>query len=83
MRFIITAQAATDKEAAERHAQPGFDAALFRACMRFNEAMQQAGALAASAGRKPWAPRARIALADGKRHVGDGFFAGSKEIVGA
>lgn len=80
MRFIITAQASTDKKAAER--QPEFDAELFKAYMRFNEEMHQAGILVASEGLNPAAPGARIAVAHGKRYVVDGPFAESKELVG-
>ena len=45
MRFIITAQASADKKASEQ--QPEFDVELFKAYMRFNEEMHQAG-------RKVW-----------------------------
>lgn len=80
MRFIITAQPSTDGQAAEQAA--GFDAELFKAYMRFNEEMHLAGVLVASEGLKPAAPGARIAVANGKRHVVDGPFAESKELVG-
>jgi len=80
MRFIITAQASADKKATEQ--PPDFDAELFKAYMRFNEEMHQAGVLVASEGLNPSAPGARIAVANGKRHVVDGPFAESKELVG-
>ena len=80
MRFIITAQASADKKATEQ--QPDFDAELFKAYMRFNEEMHQAGILVASEGLNPSAPGARIAVANGKRYVVDGPFAESKELVG-
>ncbi len=80
MRFIITAQASADNKAAEQ--QPGFDAELFKAYMRFNEEMHWAGVLVASEGLNPAAPGARIAVANGKRYVVDGPFAESKELVG-
>jgi len=80
MRFIITAQASPDPEATTRPA--GFDEALFKAYMRFNEEMHQAGVLVASEGLNPAAPGARIAVAKGKRYVVDGPFAESKELVG-
>jgi hypothetical protein len=80
MRFIITAQPGTDKPTDEQ--QPGFDAELFKAYMRFNEEMHQAGVLVASEGLNPAAPGARIAVAHGKRFVVDGPFAESKELVG-
>jgi hypothetical protein len=80
MRFIITAQPSTDGQAVEPAA--GFDAELFKAYMRFNEEMHKAGVLVASEGLKPAAPGARIAVANGKRHVVDGPFAESKELVG-
>lgn len=80
MRFIITAQADTRKATA--NPQPGFDAELFKAYMRFNEEMHQAGVLVASEGLNPEAKGARIAVADGKRYVVDGPFAESKELVG-
>ena len=80
MRFIITAQASADKKATEQ--QSDFDAELFKAYMRFNEEMHQAGILVASEGLNPSAPGARIAVANGKRHVVDGPFAESKELVG-
>ena len=80
MRFIITAQASAEKKATEQ--QPAFDAELFKAYMRFNEEMHQAGVLVASEGLNPAAPGARIAVANGKRYVVDGPFAESKELVG-
>jgi hypothetical protein len=81
MRFIITAQPSAETKAAEQQ-QPGFDAELFKAYMRFNEEMHQAGVLVASEGLNPSAPGARIAVANGKRVVMDGPFAESKELVG-
>ncbi|MES2635027.1 MAG: YciI family protein [Pseudomonadota bacterium] len=80
MRFIITAQPGADKETSSE--QPAFDENLFKAYMRFNEEMHQAGVLVASEGLNPSAPGARIAVADGKRYVVDGPFAESKELVG-
>ena len=80
MRFIITAQASAETKPAEQ--QPQFDVDLFKAYMRFNEEMHQAGVLVASEGLNPSAPGARIAVAHGKRHVVDGPFAESKELVG-
>lgn len=80
MRFIITAQAGADKAAAEQ--APAFDPDLFKAYMRFNEEMHRAGVLVASEGLNPAAPGARIAVARGKRHVVDGPFTESKELVG-
>ena len=80
MRFIITAQAGADK--AEPDAGGGIDEAMLTAYMRFNEEMHQAGVLVASEGLNPAARGARIALRDGKRHLVDGPFAESKELVG-
>lgn len=80
MRFIITAQSSPDQDAAPAPAH--CDADLFKAYMRFNEEMHQAGVLVASEGLNPAAPGARIAVADGKRYVVDGPFAESKELVG-
>jgi hypothetical protein len=80
MRFIITAQANPDKSTTEQAS--GFDVELFKAYMRFNEEMHQAGVLVASEGLNPSAPGARIAVAEGKRYVVDGPFAESKELVG-
>ena len=80
MRFIITAQAATDRQATDRPAE--FDVDLFKAYMRFNEEMHQAGVLVASEGLNPAAPGARIAVRGGKRYVVDGPFTESKELVG-
>lgn len=78
MRFIITAQSSGQGTGPEQE----FDAELFRAYMRFNEEMHRAGALVASEGLNPGAKGARIAVADGRRHVVDGPFAESKELVG-
>jgi hypothetical protein len=51
--------------------------------MRFNEEMHQAGVLVASEGLNPAARGARVAVSkEGKRHVVDGPFAESKELVG-
>ena len=80
MRFIITAQARADRTSDEQPS--GFDADLFKAYMRFNEDMHQAGVLVASEGLNPSAPGARIAVANGKRYVVDGPFTESKELVG-
>lgn len=81
MRFIITAQADADRKTTAEQG-PDFDAGLFKAYMRFNEEMHQAGVLVASEGLNPSAPGARIAVAHGKRYVVDGPFAESKELVG-
>lgn len=80
MRFIITAQSGNES----RNTEPAsnFDADLFKAYMRFNEEMHQAGVLVASEGLNPAAPGARIAVANGRRYVVDGPFAESKELVG-
>jgi len=80
MRFIITAQAGPGDSAPAT--APAFDAELFKAYMRFNEEMHQAGVLVASEGLNPSAPGARIAVSQGRRHVVDGPFAESKELVG-
>lgn len=80
MRFIITAQASADKKTTEQ--QSDFDAELFKAYMRFNEEMHQAGVLVASEGLNPAAKGARIAVENGRRYVVDGPFAESKELVG-
>lgn len=80
MRFIITAQADPNKDPSTPQAVP--DEALLTAYMRFNEEMHQAGVLVASEGLNPAARGARIAVANGKRHVVDGPFAESKELVG-
>jgi hypothetical protein len=76
MRFIITAQAGSDKSEAN------VDEKLLIAYMRFNEEMHKAGILVASEGLNPAARGARVAVANGKRHVVDGPFAESKELVG-
>lgn len=80
MRFIITAQPNSENPPTDQPS--GFDVELFKAYMRFNEEMHQAGVLVASEGLNPAAPGARIAVANGKRHVVDGPFAESKELVG-
>jgi len=80
MRFIITAQAGAD--ATKTGTEASFDEKLFAEYMRFNEEMHNAGVLVASEGLNPSARGARIAVADGKRHVVDGPFAESKELVG-
>jgi hypothetical protein len=80
MRFIITAQSSSENPTTDQ--QPEFDVELFKAYMRFNEEMHQAGVLVASEGLNPAAKGARIAVANGKRYVVDGPFAESKELVG-
>jgi hypothetical protein len=80
MRFIITAQASPDRKPTDP--PPEFDVELFKAYMRFNEEMHQAGVLVASEGLNPAAPGARIAVRNGRRHVVDGPFTESKELVG-
>ncbi|HAX22621.1 MAG TPA: dehydrogenase [Hydrogenophaga sp.] len=80
MRFIITAQAGTDDTKTDP--PTGFDEKLFTAYMQFNEAMHQAGILVASEGLNPAARGARVAASQGRRHLVDGPFAESKELVG-
>lgn len=80
MRFIITAQAGPEDSAADPAAD--FNEELFKAYMRFNEEMHEAGVLVASEGLNPAAPGARIAVRQGKRYLVDGPFAESKELVG-
>jgi hypothetical protein len=80
MRFIITARPGTDE--AKTSNEPSFDEALFTAYMKFNEEMHKAGVLVASEGLNPAARGARVAVSQGKRHVVDGPFAESKELVG-
>jgi len=80
MRYIITAQAGADQTNAGTEA--GFDEKLFVAYMKFNEEMHKAGVLIASEGLNPAAPGARVEVSRGKRHVVDGPFAESKELVG-
>lgn len=80
MRFIITAQAGPSEDKPD--ITEGLDEALITAYMKFNEEMHNAGVLVASEGLNPAAPGARIAVAKGKRHVVDGPFAESKELVG-
>jgi len=80
MRFIITAQSDAQKQTSDQQAE--FDVELFKAYMRFNEEMHQAGVLVASEGLNPAAKGARIAVAHGRRYVVDGPFAESKELVG-
>ncbi len=78
MRFIITSQAGAGAPDA---VQP-FSTEQFVAYMKYNEALHQAGVLVASEGLNPAAGGARIAVRDGRRHVVDGPFAESKELVG-
>ena len=80
MRFIITAQAGTGE--AKAGTEPTFDENLFISYMKFNEEMHKAGILIASEGLNPGARSARVAVSQGKRHVVDGPFAESKELVG-
>jgi hypothetical protein len=80
MRFIITAQSSAEKTTTNQQSE--FDVELFKAYMRFNEEMHQAGVLVASEGLNPAAKGARIAVAKGKRYIVDGPFAESKELVG-
>jgi hypothetical protein len=80
MRFIITAQAGTNET--KSGAEPVFDEKLFVAYMKFNEEMHKAGVLVASEGLNPAAKGARVAVSQGKRHIVDGPFAESKELVG-
>ena len=80
MRFIITAQAGTGDTKTDT--PTGFDEELFTAYMQFNEDMHKAGILVASEGLNPAARGARVAVSNGKRHLVDGPFAESKELVG-
>ncbi len=80
MRFIITAQAGTDDTTSRP--QAAFDEKLFAAYMKFNEDMHTAGVLIASEGLNPAAAGARVAVLQGRRHVVDGPFAESKELIG-
>jgi hypothetical protein len=78
MRFIITAT--TDDDAPKPDAP--FDPAIFKAYMKFNEDLHNAGVLVASEGLLPASPGARVAVVGGQRKVVDGPFAESKELVG-
>src|SRR5688500_15168898 len=80
MRFIITAQSSAEKTTTEQKSE--MDVELFKAYMRFNEEMHQAGVLVASEGLNPSAKGARIAVEQGTRYVVDGPFVESKELVG-
>ena len=78
MRFIITA---TIEDGAPK-ADAAFDPAIFKAYMKFNEDLHNAGVLVASEGLLPASPGARVAVEGGRRKVVDGPFAESKELVG-
>ena len=78
MRFIITAT--TDGGPPKTEA--AFDENIFKAYMKFNEDLHNAGVLVASEGLLPGTPGARIAVSGGKRKVVDGPFAESKELIG-
>ncbi|WP_280156328.1 YciI family protein [Piscinibacter sp. XHJ-5] len=80
MRFIITAQAGAD--GTRSGAQDGLDEKLLVAYMAFNEEMHKAGVLVAAEGLNPAARGARVAVSKGKRHLVDGPFTESKELVG-
>jgi hypothetical protein len=80
VRFIITAQPGAHEATPDAAGAPTEQ--LLTEYMRFNEEMHKAGVLVASEGLNPAAPGARIATAQGKRHVVDGPFAESKELVG-
>ena len=80
MRFIITAQTGADEANAGK--EQTFDEDLFISYMKFNEEMHRAGILVASEGLNPGAKSARVAVSRGKRHVVDGPFAESKELIG-
>lgn len=65
VRFTITAQSSPEHPATDQ--PPGFDVERFKARMRFNEEMHQAGVLVASEGLNPAAQAARVAVAHGQR----------------
>lgn len=77
MRFIITTRRDDDNP---RPDAP-FDPEMFKAYMRFNEELFQAGVLVASEGLLP-GHAARVAVSGGKRKVVDGPYSESKELVG-
>jgi hypothetical protein len=79
MRFIITAQSSAETKTDQK---AEMDVELFKAYMRFNEEMHQAGVLVASEGLNPSAKSVRIAVSEGKRYIVDGPFVESKELVG-
>ena len=78
MRFIITSTTADGTSKTEA----AFDEKIFKAYMRFNEELHNAGVLVASEGLLPGTPGARIVASGGQRKVVDGPFAESKELVG-
>ncbi|MBP1772652.1 MAG: dehydrogenase [Holophagaceae bacterium] len=80
MRYIITAQAGTDPS--KVGTESDFDETLFVAYMKFNEEMHKAGVLIASEGLNPAARGARVEVIRGKRHLVDGPFVESKELIG-
>jgi hypothetical protein len=61
--------------------EAGFDAELFSAYMKYNEAMHVAGVLIASEGLQPGLSGAHVKVQGGKRTVIDGPFAETKELV--
>ena len=81
MRYIITAAPGPDYDA-EAQAKKPFDETLFKAYMKFNEDMHNAGVLVASEGINPGKKAAQVRVVNGKRVVVDGPFAESKELVG-
>jgi len=78
MRFIITTHPGDDFKP---HAAPP-DEKLLEKYMRFNEDLHRAGVLVASEGLNPAGRGARVEVKNGKRHLVDGPFAESKELVG-
>lgn len=77
MRFIIT----STTDPSSKTDTPMSDE-LFKAYMKFNEDLHNAGVLVAAEGLTPGTPGARVVADGSTRRVVDGPFAESKELVG-
>ena len=80
MRFLISELPGQDRKKPDPDAP--FDEAMFTRYMKFNEEMYKAGVLVVAEGLNPAGKGARIAVRDGKRHLVDGPFTESKELIG-
>src|SRR5262249_8429883 len=76
MRFMVIVKASKDSEAGKMPSE-----ALLEAMAKFNEGMVKAGILLDAAGLRPSSKGARIRFSGNKRHVIDGPFVETKEMI--
>src|SRR5258707_8856052 len=78
MLLVAEPQADCDKRSAPARAAP-----LGEAGRAYSDALQKAGVFVGGSGQQPPQTATTVRVRDGKRHVQDGPFAESKELIGS